>query len=401
METPLCQSKMRWLAALALVALLAGVALSRCIEPGVRVQSVILAGDTPALQFLPTREGTHPVALLAHGITASKETLFRYGEALAAAGFICFSIDLPGHGESPKRFTTSFTETVRTVEEVAHGLGHVDVFIGHSMGAGAGAAAISDAGLNPSLFIAIGALPAPFEHGPPLLLLAGRWDELLPMDALKARTDAHLIISACSDHALEPFDPLLVNAAVGAACEAVGQTPPPAPTRWLWRLTGFVLAVLGAFGLALVLPQLSSRLAQFRGLILSGFIILACIFTANTWLGVELHLRRLPLLLVTMLISLMAVLGASKLRIPRWSFPAFAGALAIGCLILRTFMRSSTPAAPLLSLAAFMFALLALVLLAGTGLGRIAAHRGSRVDGNLAMAIFVGLVIGQWMPRIF
>jgi hypothetical protein len=39
-------------------------------------------------------------------------------------------------------------------------------------------------------------------------------------------------------------------------------------------------------------------------------------------------------------------------------------------------------------------------LLAGTVPGRIAAHRGSRRDGDIAMAVFVGYAIGQWMPRI-
>src|SRR6266702_6171237 len=78
----------------------AGVILSRRVEPGVGVEAVTLAGDTPALQFLPANPGPRPVALLAHGVTASKETLFRFGEALAAAGVVCFAVDLPGHGES-------------------------------------------------------------------------------------------------------------------------------------------------------------------------------------------------------------------------------------------------------------------------------------------------------------
>src|SRR5437667_6624089 len=76
----------------------AGVILSRRVEPGVRVDAVTLAGDTPALQFLPADSGPRPVALFAHGVTASKETLFRFGEAFAAAGFVCFAVDLPGHG---------------------------------------------------------------------------------------------------------------------------------------------------------------------------------------------------------------------------------------------------------------------------------------------------------------
>ena len=54
------------------------VALSYLIEPGVRVQEVTLAEATPALEFLPASPGPHPVALLAHGYTGSKETLFRH-----------------------------------------------------------------------------------------------------------------------------------------------------------------------------------------------------------------------------------------------------------------------------------------------------------------------------------
>ena len=36
--------------------------------------------------------------LLAHGATGSNEMLFRFGEALAAAGFECYSVDQAGHG---------------------------------------------------------------------------------------------------------------------------------------------------------------------------------------------------------------------------------------------------------------------------------------------------------------
>src|SRR5579864_4171475 len=86
--------------------IVAGFLMSRLTEPGVRVEAVTLANDTPALRFLPASAGPHPVALLAHGITASKETLFRFCEALATAGFACFAIDLPGHGESGRRFGT-------------------------------------------------------------------------------------------------------------------------------------------------------------------------------------------------------------------------------------------------------------------------------------------------------
>lgn len=91
----------RWnwfIAGVAAVCFVTGIALSHLIEPGVHVQQVTLAEETPALEVIPAGPGPHPVALLAHGYAGSKETLFRYGEALAAAGFICYDVDLPGHG---------------------------------------------------------------------------------------------------------------------------------------------------------------------------------------------------------------------------------------------------------------------------------------------------------------
>ena len=80
------------IAGVAVVCFFCGLALAHRFESGVRVQKVTLAEDTPALKFIPTGAGPHPVALLAHGYAGSKETLFRYGEALAAAGFICCRI---------------------------------------------------------------------------------------------------------------------------------------------------------------------------------------------------------------------------------------------------------------------------------------------------------------------
>ena len=100
------RARRNWIiAGVAAVCLITGVALSHRVEPGIRVEKVTLAQDTPALRFMPTGAGPHPVALLAHGYAASKETLFRYGEALAAAGFICYSVDQPGHGASPRTCT--------------------------------------------------------------------------------------------------------------------------------------------------------------------------------------------------------------------------------------------------------------------------------------------------------
>jgi pimeloyl-ACP methyl ester carboxylesterase len=371
-----------------------GVTLSHRVEPGVHVKTMTVAGDIPALQFLPAGPGPHPVALLAHGYASSKEWLFRYGEALAAAGFVCFDVDLPGHGASPRFFSSS--GTAHMLEEVARAVGPVDVFVGHSMGGSRGGGAVRDGGLRPKLFIAVGSAPHLGEHGPPLLLLAGRFDEFYPPAVLKARTDARVVLSPWSDHGLELYDPLLVNAAVEAACAAVGKTPPAAPTCWLWRLAGIVLGMLGALGLALCLPKLPPRWAWARGPLVALIFILAFVLTTSTWLDVYPHLRRLPLEIAAAAIALLVLMGAGWLRIPRWSFLALAAVVGLGCLIAGANI-------PLLLVSHGLVFFLGSIpaLLVGTILGRIAAHRGSRRDGDLVMAIIVGCALFQWLqpPR--
>ena len=63
----------RWVIAAAIAALILGAVLSRVIEPGVRVEKVMLATNTPAIRLFPAMPGPHPIALLAHGATGSKE----------------------------------------------------------------------------------------------------------------------------------------------------------------------------------------------------------------------------------------------------------------------------------------------------------------------------------------
>jgi alpha-beta hydrolase superfamily lysophospholipase len=190
-----------FIAEAATVCFVTGIALSHRIEPGVSVQKVTLAEDTPALKFIPAGPGPHPVALLVHGFGGSKETLFRYAEALTAAGFVCYDVDAPGHGASTRTF--AFMEAAQTLEAVAREVGPVDVFVGHSMGGFTGGEAVRQGGMKPELFIAVGSLPVLGDHAPPLLLLAGRFEEFLSQALLKTRTDARLVISPWCDHVLE------------------------------------------------------------------------------------------------------------------------------------------------------------------------------------------------------
>src|SRR6202171_6304584 len=121
----------RWVIAAAIVALILGAILSRAVEPGVRVEKIMLTTNTPALRLFPATPGPHPIVLLAHGAGAGKELLFRFGEALAAAGFDCYSVDQAGYGESPQ--SCSLTNRRLNFLEAERALGEVDVFIGHSM----------------------------------------------------------------------------------------------------------------------------------------------------------------------------------------------------------------------------------------------------------------------------
>src|SRR5436190_18918429 len=113
------------IAGVAAVCLVTGAALSHRIEPGVRVEKIMLTTNTPAIRLFPATPGPHPIALLAHGNLASKEMLFRFGEALAAAGFDCYSADQAGFGESPQLF--SLTNLLLKPQELERALGRVDV----------------------------------------------------------------------------------------------------------------------------------------------------------------------------------------------------------------------------------------------------------------------------------
>jgi hypothetical protein len=369
------------IAGVAAVCFVTGIALSHLIEPGVRVQKVMLAEETLALEFLPAGPGPHPVALLAHGYASSKEALFRYGEALAAAGFICYSVDQPGHGASPRTYT--LMEAAHTLQAVAREIGPVDVFAGWSMGGFTGGEAVREGGMRPGLFIAVGSMPVLGDHAPPLLLLAGRFEEALPPALLKTRTDARLVISPWSDHFLEGFDPVLVNAAVEAACAAVHKTPPAFPTAWRWQLIGAALAMLAAGGLASCLTDLFPQLARFRGLFIGVFIAAAFMLTlSGRWIDAMPHLRLQGIAIpATFLLAMIA----GRLRIPRWSFAALSVLVTV---IAVCWFKASLSRPALILMASTL--VLTPALIAGIVIGWFAARRESRLQGDIAMAIFLG-----------
>ncbi len=329
---------------------------------------------------------------------------FRFGEALATAGFDCYSVDQAGYGESPQycsRVTVRqyFVEAVQALGA----LGGVDVFVGHSMGGGTGTWSVRNAGFRPKLFIGVGYPAELGEHGPPLLL-AGLFEEFFRPAELRAVTSAQVVISPWSEHILEVYDPVLVNAGVKAACATVGKPVPAAGTAWRWRLAGLVLAIASAFVLMFRLPELHLRLARARTFIVPGVLLLALFLTLGTWVGVNPQLRRIPQQLVLLPVIWLALAGLAKLRLPRWSLLVVTGIMALACLTIATHYLAFLRYEKSFFLVYTIFCTLGLstlLLLPSALVGRIATRGGSRRDGDVAMAIFASYVIGQFMPLFF
>jgi hypothetical protein len=236
------------------------------------------------------------------------------------------------------------------------------------------------------------------EHGPPLLLLAGLFEESIRPARLQARTDAQVVISPWSDHALEAFDPVLVRAAVTAACAAVGKPVPAAPTAWRWRFTGLVLGIPSALVLMFRLPELHPRLAQMRRWTVPAVLLVAIILTTGMWLGMTPQLRRIPQQLVLLVVIWLTLAGLSRLRLPRWSLAVVTGILTPCCLALC--IAYPTNFFPFVMLMIILGAS-TVALLAGEAVGRIATRGGSRRDGDVAMAVFASYSIGQCMPLFY
>jgi len=246
------------LAIVALGLLAGGAPLARRVDPAVRVAAERLPlpeGELAALRLAPAAPGApRRTALLGHGITASKETTLRLGEALARAGYACLLIDFPGHGESSAPFEDARLRAalVAARRALVGEDGRLDVYVGHSMGAYLGERAVAEGVLRPRLFVALGArvelAAAPDRR---VLLVTGALDPLASPDAVRGAAGAGAeVVVVGSEHVLEPFDRDLVAAVAGAAVETAGGDRVPPSSAWALRLAGAAACLLG--GLLLV-----------------------------------------------------------------------------------------------------------------------------------------------------
>jgi hypothetical protein len=148
------------------------------------------------------------------------------------------------------------------------------------------------------------------------------------------------------------------------------------------------------------LPELHPRLARMRRWIVPAVLLLAIILTTGTWLGMTPQLRRIPQQLVLLVVIWLALTGLSRLRTPRWSLPVVTAILTLGCVALSIAYANPTNFFPFVMLTIILGSS-TLSLLAAVAVGRIATRGGSRLDGDVAMAIFASYGIGQIMPFFY
>jgi hypothetical protein len=161
-------------------------------------------------------------------------------------------------------------------------------------------------------------------------------------------------------------------------------------------LAGLLLGITGAVALMFYLPELHPRLARVRGFIIPGVLLLALRLTLWPWVGVSPQLRRLPAHLVVLGVVWLALVGAGRLRMPRWSLPV------VTAILTACFLAVWWPTGILFfGLLFAIFAISTLLLLPSMAVGRVAARGGSRRDGDIAMAIFASYVIGQFIPLFY
>jgi hypothetical protein len=161
-------------------------------------------------------------------------------------------------------------------------------------------------------------------------------------------------------------------------------------------LVGLVLGITGALGLMFCLPELHPRLARIRRFIVPGVLLIALILTLGTWVGASPQLRRIPAHLVVLGVVWLALIGARRLRMPRWSLLVVAAILVL-CFLAVYWATGIFSFGLLMAI----LAISTLLLLPSVAVGRIATRGGSKRDGDIAMAIFASYVIGQFMPLCY
>jgi alpha/beta superfamily hydrolase len=387
---------------LGLLLIAAGAAVGRASTA--RVESVSLPGSLGirALRFHPDGKpvGT---ALLAHGFSGSKETLFVLGEALAEVGFEGVALDFPGHGETTARFQRG-SQNVEALAQAAQALGTIapTIAVGHSMGGYALAEAIAARSLHPRSVAVLGALPR-LDGAQPVLAVVGAHDELLSAEEARAWSSVYAwkpgLLLARADHALEPYAPDGVAAVVALACGQVRCHAPGVVRARTWRPVGLVLLVLG-IGLVWVLLPGFALDGTLPGWITGASLATLSLAAAHLgvgwcYLGTGVTEARLPTLVAVAAVALgvSTLLGRGLAGVTRR--PAQVAQAGLWALVLSSWVPLRLLDARFPAMAALL-ALLPLAFAAFVG-GRAEARFGTPA-GHAAYAVVVGFLVAQWLP---
>jgi pimeloyl-ACP methyl ester carboxylesterase len=243
----------------------------------VQTRSVILPGDFPLSLKVFTKQSEQssglPVVILCHGVRSTKDTMAPWATELARRGVAAVTFDFGGYGESYRR-GDSPAANLADVERVVAWVKSQPLFDrqrmgigGHSMG---GTVALDTALLNPD-FLATIVLGIGGEASPTsprnLFFGSGVYEQLNPLTEMRsifanaisepvkeeqlfgdfAQGSARFLkFSPTADHAIAPYDPTLITAAVNWALRAFSLPIPNISVILHWRVIGSVAGYIGA-----------------------------------------------------------------------------------------------------------------------------------------------------------
>ena len=187
----------RWLAALAILAIVLALSQLRRAEADVRITPTVV-GTTPVTLYRPADGRPAPVVLIAHGFAGSQELMQSFALCFARNGYIAVTFDFPGHGRNPRPLTGSITQVNGATQTLLHSLEDIGRFarglgdgrmavLGHSM---ASDIVVRYAEETPTVAATIAVSmfsPAVTASAPrDLLVIAGDWEGMLKREALRA-----------------------------------------------------------------------------------------------------------------------------------------------------------------------------------------------------------------------
>lgn len=245
---------------------LAGMRAS--IPSGIASEEICLNGPDERLCLATLWSPSSPkaVIIIGHGVSANRGVMATSAKAFAANGYAALAMDFWGHGRSQVKFDWeknpdqihAWCEWARTRYP-----GLSVVYMGHSMGGFAGSEAFSDSNKSrPDAFVCMGALP----RHPVLqktLVAAGDFEELFTIEEAmrKVRGEAEVVRSPFSNHALETWDPVLIERIIRWTNDTIGlgQVTVFPWSSWLFSVLSTVFGASGAIFIGVCLsPKATS-----------------------------------------------------------------------------------------------------------------------------------------------